>query len=136
MNPLKKITVAALAALCSFAACTSDPAPNNDPLAGVNLPTCPTVQNPLTDYWWLAREIGYIESSNNSSAKSKIYSGQYKGKTLYFFEHFYPNNPNFLVNASVSACNGTGLIGYCQIETVNSTGGTPSLTQTPCKEDK
>jgi hypothetical protein len=108
--------------------------PTNDPLAGVTLPTCQTVQNPLTEYWWMGREIGYIEN-REIDTKSKIYSGQYKGKTIYLFEHFPVNNPTFLINAGAYACNGTGLTLYCsEVGSTYSTG--VSLTGTPCKEDK
>ncbi len=137
MKLFKKLAThtAVLAAFAlTLTGCPAEQEPANDPLAGITLATCLPVQNPLTDYWWMAREIGYIKE-NYTTTNSKIYSGQYKNATVYLFEHFPTNNPTFLINAGAYACDGMGLILYCN-ENKTAPSNVNALNYTPCKEDK
>jgi hypothetical protein len=109
--------------------------PTNDPLAGVTLPTCQTVQNPLTDNLWLARAIRHLDSTKIASVKRKIYSGQYKGKTLYFFEFFPENNSTLPGSADAYDCNGGWLLLYCK-EYSSSTSNSNANLYEVCKDDK
>ncbi len=138
MKLFKKLAThtAVLAAFAlTLTGCPAEQEPANDPLAGITLPSCPPVQNPLTDYWWMKREVNSLVKYPDF--KSKIYKGQYKNTNVYLIETYYPNNPN-LWRGWVLDCTGQGLISYCRESKGASTNATNvnALNYTPCKEDK
>jgi hypothetical protein len=133
MKTLKNLAASVVAATLLVACGDNAVTPTNDPLAGVTLPTCPPVQNPLTEYWWMAREVDRLVKTE-TKFNAKIYKGQYKNTTLYLIEDYQPNNTN-LLGGWVLDCNGKGLVQYCR-ENKATLGNVNSIAYTPCKDDK